>query len=149
MKRTVCILFALIFILGIIPVQSYAVEQEQRQVLEDGSYYIDTLSVSSARAASTKVGTKTRTYYSNSGTAEWQIVLTASFSFDGSSAICDTAICTSTIWNSDWHTASKSATKSGNTAVGYATMKLSILGVTFNEVPVTLTLSCDASGNLS
>ena len=54
-----------------------------------------------------------------------------------------------TIYDSSWYTVSKSASKSGNTATGSVIMGDTANGVTVKRVPVSLTLTCDANGNLS
>lgn len=46
-------------------------------------------------------------------------------------------------------TISKNTTRGGNTATGSATIGEKVGGVTVMKIPVNLTLSCDANGNLS
>ena len=54
-----------------------------------------------------------------------------------------------TITNTNWYIVSKSATKSGNAAVGELTMGRKFLGIIVEKVPVSMRITCDANGNLS
>lgn len=116
---------------------------------EDGSYIIDTIVINSGRASGSIQGERIKTYYDNSGSLDWQAVLTGIFTYTGSSATCTSSSVNVTIYDSSWYTISKSATKSANVASASATMGCKILGVTYNEVTVPITLTCDANGNLS
>lgn len=116
---------------------------------DDGSYIVISISEVQGRAAGTVTGNKTYTYHDSDGATAWKAVLRGTFSYTGSSASCTASNCNITIYDSAWYTISKSATKSGNTATASATMGRKVLGVTVNQVPITINLSCDANGNLS
>ena len=68
---------------------------------------------------------------------------------DGSYASCTAANCTVSTFDSTWYVISKSASRSGNTAAASVTMGKSQLGVTTKTASCSLSLSCDANGNLS
>ena len=133
-----------------LPVQAYA-QQEEVIYYDDGSYTVITVQTESAvtRATNSRNGSKDFRHYDSGNTLCWKATLTATFSYNGSSATC-TAVNSFnvTIYNSDWSVGSKSTSRSGNTAYGYLTMSRKIVGGT-QGVPVTVTLSCDKNGNLS
>lgn len=110
---------------------------------EDGSYIITTISEESfvTRAASTKSGKKTTTFYNSDNVAQWSATLKGTFTYNGSSATCTASSITHKIYSSNWKTASASATKSGNKATGKATAKRYLI-VPVQTVEKTITLTC-------
>lgn len=80
---------------------------------------------------------------------QWKITLTGSFTYTGTGSTCTASSCNVTIYNSVWSVASKSATKSGNTAYCSARMVKKYLGATILEKPCNFTLTCDKNGNVS
>lgn len=147
MKRITSIILAFVMLIGILPLYGNAMEVETIYY-EDGSYATIEIFTYGMRA-STTTGTKTYNYYNSSNVRQWKVVLTGSFSYTGSSASCTSSSMDVTIYNSNCYVLSKSASKSGNTASGTATVGEKLLGVTVSSIPVSLTLSCDANGNLS
>lgn len=149
MKRMVCMFLALCLLATFLPIYASASEVTEEVIyLEDGSYITVTIIEQETRASGTKSGTKKYTYNTD-GTARWQVVLSGSFSYTGSSATCTSSSCSVNIYDSVWYTVSKSSSKSGNTAYGSATVGRKSLGVTVEKIPVDLSLSCSASGSLS
>ena len=154
MKRSIGILLALFMLITCIPVADAAdisLPTEQVIYYADGSYAIITTEelpcfgidgVLSSQASS-KSGSK------SGGTAVWRATLTASFSYNGSSASCTAANCTVSTFDSAWYVISKSASRSGNTAAASVTMGKRQLGATTKTASCSLSLSCDANGNLS
>ena len=126
---------------------------------EDGSYTVITIAEdfssaprSSARVMNTagvKSGSKTFSHYSDGGVLAWAATLSASFQYNGTSATCTAASCSVSISNSAWYLISKSTSQSGNTATAEVSMGRKLLGVTVRTINCTITLSCDANGNLS
>ena len=163
MKRLCYIFLTAIILIGFFPTDNASAE-EPASIIEmisfiDGSYAIVTLSGGSVPTTpcsiglrslrSIKSGSKTYTYYSNTGAVEWSATLTASFSYTGSTSSCTSANCTVSISNNSWYLISKTCTKSGNAATANVTMGLKYLGKTVQTIPITITLSCDANGNLA
>ncbi len=113
-----------------LPVQAYA-QQEEVIYYDDGSYTVITVQTESAvtRATNYRNGSKDFRHYDSGNTLCWKATLTATFSYNGSSATC-TAVNSFnvTIYNSDWSVGSKSTSRSGNTAYGYLTMNRKIVG---------------------
>lgn len=151
-KRISAMLLSCLLLTLLLPMQALAANtQSTISRYEDGSYSVATVKRidTAARASGTVTGATEVEHYSASGTLEWTASLTATFSYTGSSARCTAVDNLSVrIFESGWSMASKSSSKSGNTATGNITMRYSTLTGTGN-FPITLTLSCDKNGNLS
>lgn len=146
MKRVVSVLMLVFFLFSALPVAGAAeAVSEERIELGDGYYLIAETFQSGARASKSVSGSKPYTYYNASDVAQWKATLYGTFTYTGSSATCTASSISITIYNNSWSTSSKSASKSGNKATGSVTMKQS----TVKSVPVSLSLSCSASGTLS
>ena len=153
MKRTIgCVLLAALLV-AVFPLNCHAanVDDEMTTVyyFENGSYMTETLQVYQLRASGSVTGNKVRTYYGSDGSTDWKAVLSGTFTYTGSSATCTASSCDVTIYDSAWYVISKSASKSGSSATASVTMGEKLLGITVNEVPISLKLTCDANGNLS
>ncbi len=146
MKRVICSLLVVMLVLCSIPICGNAAEREQEIIR---SYAVVETITSGARASGRISGSRPYTYYDSTGVAQWKVVLNGSFTYTGSSATCTSASCSVTIYNSEWYTVSKNASKSGNTATGSFSIGRKALGVTVETKDVTLKLSCDKNGNLS
>ena len=150
MKRIICSLLAVILMLSCVPIFGNAAERGQEIIqFEDGSYIITEVITRGTRASGSTSGNKTSTYYNKSGVAQWKAVLNGAFTYNGSSATCTSASCSVTIYNSEWYTVSKSASKSGSTAYGSVTMGTVALGTVEDQVSANLNIKCDKNGNLS
>lgn len=150
MKRVISVLLAIYLVVVVLPVGGYAAEQKEEIIyFDDGSYLVIEINHSQERATWRVTGNKRYTYYSSDGTSLWYAVLTGSFDYTGTSSSCTSSSISVTVQDSAWYVISKSASKSGNKATASVTMGEKVLGVTVARVPVSLTLSCDANGNLS
>lgn len=149
MKRTFSILLAAILMVSVFPVAGSAAERMETIYYDDGSYMTIEVMYSPTRATWSVTGNKQYTYYNSSSVSQWKAVLTGTFTYTGSSSSCTASSVNVTIYDSSWYVISKSASKNGNTATGTATIGEKVSGVTITRVPVNLTLSCDANGNLS
>ncbi len=153
MKRFVKIAISALLVLALLPVSTLAAteipKEENIIYLDNGCYITVELAVTEARAARSKSGSKTYTYYGNNGTEEWRAVLTGTFSYTGTSSTCTVANCTVAITDTDWYEVSKTATRSGNSAVAELTMGRKFLGITIDKESITMRITCDANGNLS
>ncbi|MBQ8893712.1 MAG: hypothetical protein IJ043_04810 [Clostridia bacterium] len=118
---------------------------------EDGSYLeIGAVTEGPAtRATNTKSGQKSIVYRSESGREIWQATLSATFTYTGSSATCTVASITTSITDSNWKITEKTATKSGNKAIGDITAKRYFLGIATKTVEQSVTITCSAAGVLS
>ncbi len=122
-------------------------DQSYTTYLDDGSYYVTTVTESMAR--STKTGSKTTIYNDSNGNAQWKVVVTGTFSYTGTSSTCTSVSHSVTIYDDAWYTYSQTSYKSSNKAIAEVTMKKKLLGIVTSTRSVNLTLSCDANGNLS
>jgi len=148
MKRMLSCVLVAILVIGVLPICGNASEVETI-CFEDGSYATVEVVCYGTRASGSVTGNKNYSYYDRNSVKQWKATLTGSFTYTGSSSTCTSSDINVTIYNSDWYVYSKSASKSGNTASGSATVAEKLLGVTITTVPVSLTLKCDANGNLS
>lgn len=147
MKQLISLMLCAALLLIVFPVAGNAAEQETIY-FDDGSYMTVEVIHGAARASGNVTGSKKYTYYDDNDASQWKAVLTGSFTYTGSSATCTSSSVDVTIYNSAWYTGYKTASKSGNKAKASVTMKLSNNDTTLS-VPVNLTLTCDANGNLS
>ncbi|MGM9521252.1 MAG: hypothetical protein ACI3VB_02090 [Oscillospiraceae bacterium] len=127
--------------------------QTERIDFEDGSYCIITIeedTVMALASTGTNSGNKVYSYYDSDGNINWVAVLNGTFSYtSGVSSTCTNASCSVSIYENEWYTISKSASKSGNTAYATVVMGRKVLGIKVSEETAYLTLTCDSYGNLS
>ena len=110
---------------------------------------VEAIEVFNMRASGSITGNKRYTYYDSDDVSQWRVTLTGKFTYTGSSATCTSSSVDVAIYDSSWYISSKSASKSGNKATGNVKMGDRPVDVTLSIVPVNLTLTCDANGNLS
>ena len=152
MKRFVSLILLAVLVISVVPIKCFALENEGEFIIErfeDGSYMTERIITNHSRASGTKTGSKEKIYYDASGNADWKATVTGTFTYTGGSSACTTASCSVTIYDSAWYSISKSASKSGNTATANVAMGEKLLGVKVNEVSTSVSLKCDANGNLS
>ena len=114
---------------------------------DDGSYGITTITIVSSKAFnSTKTASKSYNHYSASNVLLWTITLTATFTYNGSTASCTNATPSYTMYATTWSVTKSNATYSGNTATGNFTVKRYNMFIPVETVNKTLTLTCSPSG---
>lgn len=148
MKRFFAIVVTCTIILCLLPFSAQATETStERTYFEDGSYVVTETTISTTRML-TKVGSRTRTYYSADDIRQWKITITAEFLYDGTTATCTYASGTTTIYNtSHWRKVSDYASYSGNNGRYTATLEHIVLGVTVDTFDTYVDISCDENGN--
>lgn len=72
--------------------------------------------------------------------------LTGTFTYDGSSSACTSAVCATSVQNTKWQFTSQTAAKSGKKAIGSYTLKNSSTNKTKTG---QLTITCSKSGVIS
>ncbi len=151
MKRLFAILTVVLIAVSMLPLSAFAATETQENIiyLNNGCYITVELTIAETRASGTKTASKTYTFRGSDGIEEWRAVLRGTFSYTGSSATCTAASCDVTITDTDWYIVSKSATKSGASAVGELTMGRKWLGITVDKESISMRITCDANGNLS
>ena len=151
-KRFLSLFLAIALIISALSMECFAATDSSRKeirYLEDGGYIVTTIEESMTRATNTKTGTKRDSKYNSDGTLEWQIILRGVFTYTGTTSTCTESTIAVNIYASNYSEVSRSATKSGNTAYGSATISRKVLGVTIATDTYPLTLTCDKNGNLS
>lgn len=142
---------ALALLLAVLPTHVKAAEVvEKIEYLEDGSYIVTTIEESITRATGTKTASKKNNFYNEDDELQWTITVTGTFTYDGTSSTCTKATGTTTITNTtNWYLISESPTKSGNTATYTVTFGRKVIGITTSKPTYSVSLTCDANGNLS
>lgn len=153
MKKVLTSLLLMLLIFSPIEIcglESNTSENVYYEYLEDGSYYeITIIENTMTRASSTKKGTKKAKYVTSSNVTVWEVSVTGTFTYDGSSSTCTAASVAATSYSTNWKITSKSASKSGNKATAKATAKCYYDGSLVTTVNKSVTLTCDKNGNLS
>lgn len=153
MKKILTVLFVLL--LGLTPINTFALENnvDSRTVeyLGNGIYVETTIESPNISICATNTITKTKTnkYKDSKGTVLYTVSVTGTFNYTGSSSTCTNAIVNATAPVNDWTVASKSASKSGNKAIGNATVKQYLDGHLIQTNYPSVTLTCSATGQLS
>lgn len=149
-KRFFSLFLSCVLIFSLFGMFVYANEVELNNeiiLLENGDYIEVETIWSQARISRT--ATKSYTYRNSEGSAMWEAVLTAGFTYDGTTSSCTSASCNVTVYNSSYSMVTKHAYRSGNTAYASVTMSYTTAGVTTSQSTYKITLSCDENGNLS
>ena len=122
--------------------------------LENGDYiktviHYDTTPTSEGTPMrSTITGTKTSSYLNSNDEVMWEVSVTGTFSYNGSSSSCTSCSHSATAYGSTWSIKRSGSFKSGNTATAYATATHTILNVSYDHT-FSVDLSCSANGTLS
>ncbi len=119
----------------------------------DESYYIEVITydtnssgVSTAATTYTRSAAKTHNLKNIYDETVASYTLSATFTYNGSTSKCTSASHSTAIYNSAWKFTSATSSKSGNKATGSYTAKCSFPSQTVSK---TITITCDANGNIS
>lgn len=149
MKQVFSALLIAVLLVSVFPLAGNAAEKVETVYFDDGSFMTIEVNYTPVRATWSVTGNKQYTYYNSYSEAQWKVVLTGTYTYNGSTSSCTASSVDVTIYDSNWYTISKSTGKSGNNATASVTMGQKAGGLTVVRVPVSLNLSCDANGNLS
>lgn len=97
-------------------------------------------------ASKTKKGSKTINIHDAKGNTIATYILYAAFTYNGKSATCTNASCSTSIKKNGWSFTSKTVTKSGNSAIGSYAIKNSSTNKTQSS---SIRLTCNKSGQIS
>lgn len=144
-----CFILALCFCLGF---SAYAAEPEEILISQSTEFYEDGTScvisvyqdIPSTRASGTTTGHKDYDYKDERNVIVWTLTVHGSYSYNGVSATCTSVSCGYSIADSSWSRVSTSKSRSGNTATAYGTFAKG-----GQNQSASVSLSCDANGNLS
>ncbi|MCR5829001.1 MAG: hypothetical protein K6F93_01455 [Lachnospiraceae bacterium] len=107
------------------------------------------LNRASARYANYVTRTKTARMKNADGDVMWQVSVTATFRYDGSSATCVWCTDSATAFGSNWSIQSSSSSWSGNSATATANViEYGIDGIS-HSFSYSVTIECSASGTVS
>ena len=159
MKKAIsCIFVIMLFCYTILPTFSQfsfatTLPTNETIVIEhyaNGDYAVITMQDASEKA---NTGTVTKSkyydYYDSSNVLQWTIQLTATFTYNGTTATCTSATPGHTIYNTSWQVTKETASRSGATATGEFTIKKYVLGIPVKTVNKTLTLTCTPNGTVT
>ena len=156
LKRILSLCLAAALFIAILPTYGFSVSAEEQNVpqiisLEDGgTLEIEIRYLPRTRGASISLpGEKVYRYKDKNGTLCWEAVLSATFVYDGKSSSCLNASCSTKIYNASYYVVSKNAYTSGNSAIANITMGYRVTGQSVQKTPITMKLTCSASGVLS
>ena len=151
MKESIKIIAFFLLITLLIPINAFAAKERTGDIiyLQNGSYITVEITSTGERATSTKTASKTYVCHDSSDNEEWRATLTGTFTYTGTTSACTASSCNVTITDSDWYVVSKTASKSGSSALADLTMGRKFLGITIEKETINMTLTCDANGNLS
>ena len=105
--------------------------------------------VNTRASVKVKTGSKTVNYKNSTGSVMWYVKESGTFSYTGTSSKCESDSVTAASNTSNWKIASKSSSRSGNTATGRATGKLYYNGIVTQSITKIATVSCSATGVIS
>lgn len=145
MKRLVIFIICCSLLTLSIPVQ--AAENTPSTVsLENEITFVDEVTIESSITRSTqKTATRTRTFY-NGDTHIATIAFQATYQYNGSSVSVVSKSVTQTDTYSGWSYTQDSFTSSGGTVTLSGKLKYLLL---FNSTSFTMSMTCDANGNIS
>ena len=155
MKRILSILLCMLTLLSTSAFPVMAAEEKTTttvEYLEDGSYIVTTIEVRDTHGArtNTKVGSKTRSYYSANDVLLWKMTVTGEFQYDGTTSSCTYASGVTTVYDTPhWEVINESSTAGDTTAYYTATFARWSLGVAIGNTTYGVSITCDANGNLS
>ena len=151
MKKIISVI-CIVCIILLMPTNVHAVERELNTSYTylGNDIYIETIIEENISLFSTQTKSCSKTLnFKNSGNILFSIKVSGTFTYTGSSSTCTSSSVTTSVTDSAWKIMSKSASKSGNIAIGYATAKRYMFGFVVETRNETATLTCSATGVLS
>lgn len=148
-------LSALVLAIAIVMCGSFpcveAVELDRTvEYLPDGSYIVTTITEGPTMRDGTKTASKSMHNYNANDELQWMIVVTGTFTYNGTTAQCtNVSGSTSIVATNSWSKVSEEYMKSGATATYTVTFGIKTLGIALSQRDFSVHLTCDANGNLS
>lgn len=124
------------------PARIGSVVSQSTEYYDDGSYSITTI-YQNPYTRSGRSGSKNFDFY-DSGSCLWTLTVFGSFIYGDGGARCTGASVDYSIADSTWQKTSTSSSYSGNTATAYGSFSKN----NGHNVSTSVSLSCDANGNL-
>lgn len=161
MKQKMIITFLLSFIVLTASTENvYAMEKPAQEVLvqktqlENGDSLVITMNIDTTksgllRTTYERTASKTVSYKNSSGATAWTFTVNGTFTYNGSTSNCTKATDSYNVSISGWSCSSASSNTGGNKAIGTVKMNYYSIGVLLQTITETVTISCDANGNIS
>lgn len=161
MKKNKPILLSLLMFFTFMATPTFADAASNETVthFDDGSYIVTTIieeptlqrpSGMQTNATSTNVTASKRMNYCNaSNEVMWYIKVTGSFTYNGTTAKCNSSSIKAESLVSTWKLSKLSSARSGATAYAGATAKHYMAGVVINTMDELISLTCSPSGKFS
>ena len=153
MKRTVSIGLVILILLNVFVCFASAQNKTTETIehFEDGSYGVICIKTVFSLFASKSSITRTKEYkyYDSSNNLDWKASITATFTYNGTTASCTNVSKSTTVYDTSWKCTASSCNKSGATATGDFTFKQYVSFIPVKTINKTLTLTCDKNGNVS
>ncbi len=169
-KITALLLCPVIVLLSVFPVFAGNSLEEEREYLEDGSYFVEVINdgisnekeegifmklfsflkklIDFFRGRKSVSKTKYLNYYSSDNELLWTARLEGDFVYTKNSAECISSRFGMEIADSDWKLISSECDKNENTAEASFSVRQYKLSVPLKTIEKTLTLTCDTKGNV-
>ena len=128
---------------------SFAFSEEVLDIhyYSDGSYGVTLLKTSNSKGITT--GTKGYKHYDSNDNLVWEASITASFTYNGTTATCIDVSKSITVYDSSWKCKTADCSKDGETAMGSFTMKRHRFLKPSQNQSCSFTLTCDKNGNIT
>ena len=139
------VLFSLLSVSAVAAQPQETLVKQYTETYPDGSYAVVSVYQNEPLTRSGPISGHNDYNYYDGGLA-WTFTVNGTFTYTGSSAVCQAASCTYSIHNNVWYCVSSSANPSGNAAVASGTM---CRGTDGRRVYPSVTLYCSPNGSLS
>lgn len=161
MNKFKSILLSLLMLLTFLATPSFAdaASNESVTYLDDGSYMVTTIieepTLQKPSGMQTNATSTTRTiskqvnYYNGSNQVMWYVKATGSFTYNGTTAKCNSSSVKAESLVSTWKMSKLSSARSGATAYAAATAKFYMAGVLMQTVDELVSLTCSPNGKFS
>ena len=153
MKKIISLILCIVFTFIITsPVCARTLADREIEYLANGDYIITALETENSYISplsTTTTKSKTSKYYGKSGSLQWSIKVTGTFTYGNGSSKCTYSTVSVNIQNSNWKCTSKSASHSGNQASAKATIKQYLRNKLIQTIDKTVTLTCIPTGTFS
>lgn len=126
------------------------VNAEEVIVFPDGSKMITTIiqTQAGAKTRGSISGSRERLFLNDNNVLQFKVILTATFSFNGTSSTCTQVSSSTVVYSGNWSESSNSTYPSGNAAIANITVVRRFLFIVTETQNLVLTLHCDRYGNL-
>lgn len=156
MKKITCF-FITVFSLMLFSLTAYASEPTTTDNIvffDNGDYLITTIEDESSSSniailSTTTTKSKTSRYYNSKNELMWYVKVTGTFTYGNGTSKCTASSVTAKSNVAAWKISNKSASKSGNAAIGKATAKQYFDGTVVNTINRTVKLTCSPTGVFS